>query len=474
MNKLTKNYLLTGGYQILNILIMLVTTPYLTRVLGSQCLGIDSYVLSIVQICQVIGSLGTTIYANREIAYVRGDRDRLAAVFWELFFLRIILGGAVCIIYLFIAFHSSYRVVFLIQMITLVSYYLDISWLYIGTEDVGPVTLSSAFARIGATCLILLFVRDTKDLYLYVVIYAVSQAVISALLLYGGRRRVGKCPLALLKIRRHLKPVLALFLPQAASSLYVIFDKTMLGLLASEVSRTSIYDKAEMIVKAPTVLAVALTTVLMPRIANCHALGKKDEIRSLVRHSLELIFLLFVPISVGMAIVANIFIPVYLGAGYVDSVRVVHILAPIILAIGLSNVSGAQFLIGCNETKYLGISYLASALFNIAGNYFLIPRFNEVGASITTLCAEWMVVLIQFAAMRSILGHIGVIGIAVKKLLAAAIMSAAIIPIGRIGNTLPVMFLQILAGGTVYFLALLIMRDSSISLALDMLRRKKV
>ncbi|MDO5131385.1 MAG: flippase [Eubacteriales bacterium] len=476
MNKLAKNYLYTGGYQILNILIMLVTTPYLTRVLGSSCLGIDTYVLSIVQICEVMGSLGITIYGNREIAYVRGNRRQLNRVFWELFFLRMILGAGVCGIYLLIALRSRYRVVFLIQMITLVSYYLDISWLYIGLEDVKSVTLCSAFARIGAAALILTLVRGPEHLYLYVALSAASQALITVLLLAGCRSRISLNPFGAsgrnsgIRIRRHLRPVIALFLPQAASSLYVIFDKTMLGLLASDVSRTSIYDKAEMIVKAPVVLAAALTTVLMPRIANYHANGMKDDIRNLVRRSLEVMFLLFAPVSAGMAIVARIFIPFYLGAGYTDSVRVVWILSPVILAIALSNVSGAQFLIGCNETGYLAASYLTSAVFNIVGNYFLIPRLDETGASITTLSAEWIVVAIQFLAMRKILGRIGILRIAYKKILAAALMCAVLIPLGKIGATLPVMFLQIVVGAAVYFLALALMRDNSLAYGIRMLR----
>ena len=473
MNKLAKNYLLTSGYQILNVMIMLVTTPYLTRVLGSGRLGIDTYVLSVVQICEVLGSLGTTIYANREIAYVRGDRKRLSCVFWELLLLRVLLGTAVTGIFLFIAFHSRYRIVFLIQAVAVVSYYLDTSWLYIGLEDVAPVTLYSAVMRTCATALIFLTVRGPGHLYLYVAISVISQALITAFLLLGCRGRIDRCDLREIDIRRHLRPVFALFLPQAASSLYVIFDKTMLGLLASDVSRASIYDKPEMIIKAPVILATALTTVLMPRIAHYHAIGRKDEIRALVRHSLELMTLLFIPISVGMAIVAPIFIPAYLGPGYMDSIRVMRILSPVILAIGLSNVSGAQFLIGCNETKYLTASYFTSAVLNIAGNYLLIPRLDEVGASITTLTAEWMVVFIQFAAMRRILGRIGILRIACKKAIAAGLMCAVILPLGRIGQTLPVMLLQIAAGVVVYFTALLLMKDRGLQEGLQMIRDRR-
>ena len=471
MNKLSKNYLMTGGYQLLTILIMLIITPYLTRTLGSESLGIDAYVLSIVQICQIMGSLGSTVYANREIAYVREDRNRPTCVFWELFLLRILLGSLVTVIYLVIAFHSAYKAVFLIQLITLLSYYLDVSWLYIGTEDIAPLTLCSAAVRLCTTPLIFLFVKEPAHLNLYVAIYAVTLALICGILLAGARKRVGRLPFGQLNLGRHLRPVIALFLPQAASSLYVMFDKTMLGLLASDFSRVSIYEKPELIVKAPTVLAMALTTVTMPRIAFCHARRRREDIKKLVRNSLELVFLLFIPISAGAAIVAPIFIPAYLGPAYTDSIRVVWILAPIILAIAMTNVSGSQFLTGCNETRYLAVSYMMSALFNIAGNFILIPRLDEIGASITTLCAEWMVVVIQFRAMYRILGRIGIVDIAYKKVIAGAVMAAAIFPLPELlGRTLPVMLLQIIAGAGIYFIALVVMRDSGLFDRLNMLR----
>ena len=454
----------------LGILITFVTTPYLTRVLGKGCLGIDSYVLSVVQICQVMGSLGTTIYGNREIAYVRKNPEKLTDTFWELFFLRLSLGAIVGAIYLFIAFNSSYRIVFLIQTITLVSYYLDISWLYIGMEDVRPVTLYSAFAKITATAAVFMLIKKPEDLYLYVVIIALSQAVITILLFTGARGRIGRCSFGRVRIRRHLKPVLALFLPQAASSLYVLFDKTMIGLLASDVSRTSIYDKAEMIVKAPVVFATAMTTVMMPRIAHYYAENRNEDIKALVTQTIDLMLLLFVPISAGMAIVARVFIPIYLGPAYMDSVQVVWIMSSIILAIGLSNVSGAQFLIGCNETRYLAASYFTSAVFNITGNIFLIPLLDEKGASITTCVAEWMVVLIQFWAMHKMLGSIGIFSLAAKKVFAAAAMSAAIIPLYHFGTGVGVMLMQILVGAAVYFVLLLFMRDSGFVGALDMIK----
>ena len=461
MKKLSKNYLYTSLYQLLLIIIPLITTPFLTRTLGRTSLGIDGFVLSVVTLCEVIGSLGTTIYANREIAYVRNDQKKLSRTFWEIFFLRLTLCAIVICVFLFVAFHSAYRTAFLIQTITVVAYFFDISWLFVGTEDVRPITICNGIVKTCTTACIFIFIRKPEDLYLYICITAIGQALVVIFLFIRGRRKISWCSWSQLRIMRHLMPVIALFLPQAASSLYVMFDKTMLGLLASDISRISLYDKAEVIVKAPTVFAAALTTVLMPRMANEFKNGRMGSVKDIVRHAIELMLLFSVPIAVGLAIIAPIFVPRYLGKDFIDSVRVVWILAPIIVAIALSNVSGAQFLIACNETKALGISYASSAAFNIIGNYLLIPKLNEIGASLTTLIAEFIVVVIQFIVMYKRLGSLEITNAVIKKLIAVICMAIPLLLIGMLGNYIWVGLLQIAAGALIYFSVLWVLHDST-------------
>ena len=63
--------------------------------------------------------------------------------------------------------------------------------------------------------------------------------------------------------------------------------------------------------------------------------------------------------------------------------------------------------------------------------------------------------------------------IAYKKAIAALLMCAVIVPLGRIGQTIPVMLLQIAAGAAVYFAALLLMKDRGLQEGLQMIRDKR-
>ena len=77
MNKIAKNYLLELAYEILTIVIPLVTAPYLTRTLHADNYGIYSYVNSVVSIICTVTLLGIYTYGNRQIAYHRDNPDEI-------------------------------------------------------------------------------------------------------------------------------------------------------------------------------------------------------------------------------------------------------------------------------------------------------------------------------------------------------------------------------------------------------------
>ena len=54
------NYIYNLAYQIFIIILPIITTPYVSRVLGADGIGIYSYTLSIVTYFTLIGALGVT------------------------------------------------------------------------------------------------------------------------------------------------------------------------------------------------------------------------------------------------------------------------------------------------------------------------------------------------------------------------------------------------------------------------------
>ena len=88
-------------YQIFNIILPLVTAPYITRVIGATNIGIYSYSQAFANYFYLFAMLGVNNYGNRSIAMVRDDPKKLNQTFWEIFSFQFLIGAIVSLIYIF-------------------------------------------------------------------------------------------------------------------------------------------------------------------------------------------------------------------------------------------------------------------------------------------------------------------------------------------------------------------------------------
>ena len=105
---IAKNYLYNLTYQILTLILPLITTPYVSRVLGAEGIGIYSYTYSIVSYFILFGGLGIALYGKREIAYVQEKKEERKRIFYELVFFRAItlVIGIASLLYIFCEFRT--------------------------------------------------------------------------------------------------------------------------------------------------------------------------------------------------------------------------------------------------------------------------------------------------------------------------------------------------------------------------------
>ena len=134
--KVIKNYLYNAGYNILALILPLITGPYIGRVLKPEGVGINSYTNSLIQWFILIAGIGISYYGNREIAYVREDKKKMTQTFWEIQILKVIMTVVAFFLFaLFIQFYRKYYWYMILQSLNIVAAAIDISWLYMGIED---------------------------------------------------------------------------------------------------------------------------------------------------------------------------------------------------------------------------------------------------------------------------------------------------------------------------------------------------
>lgn len=459
--KIITNYIYSSCYQIILIIVPFITAPYLARTLLPEAIGINSYVSAVVQVFSLLGLLGLNNYSIREVAYARDNKEKLSKVFSELIALRFILLLITSIIYFIYAMMSEYKVYFLIQYIAVFSTFFDVSWLYIGLEEFKITVTRSFIVKMLSVLSIFIFIKSPDDLGLFMIISTIYSIVGNFALFFGVKKRVGKLKFKNLCIKRHIKPILKLFLPYAASLVYLQMDKLMIKGLSPNVSMVGFYDQAERIVKIPLALITALSNVMLPRVSNEFINKNSEQIKKYINMSIVFSLLLSIPLMLGVFSISYTMIPWFLGKDYLKVIPIMMTLSPIVVFISLSSVTGTQYLTSVNDTKTLTKSYIFGAIVNLIVNFTLIPILGGIGAAIGTVFAEATVFFVQFIFIKNVLNKKENFKVAIKYLLCGLFMTIICTLIGlNMKPTVIATLLQIIFGVISYFSILLITKDA--------------
>lgn len=460
MGRILKNFIFNSCSQLLSIIIPLITAPYLSRVLGAENIGIESYINAISQMFYTIGMLGLTNYATREIAYVRDSKHDRSKVFWEMLLDRIIVFGGSLIVFLIVGYFNQYRSLFVIQIVWLLAMFFDVSWFFIGMEMFGLTVFRNFVVRMLTIVSIFAFIKDRDDFVLYLILCAVFQLVGTLSIIPQLKPYIEKISLKELNWKKHFIPSIKVFLPQFASVLYLQVDKVMIEAICKDAKEVAYYSQAEKLIKAPIALITAVSSVMMPRIANEFSKNNLEKIKGYLGITLRGLMLMAWPVAFGMAAIAEKMIPWYLGADFEPTIYAMIILAPIIIAIAASSLSANQYFLATNQTKIMTISYTTSAVLNLVINALLIPDYGFIGAAIGTIAAEYTVFVMQYFVMNKQVRIIREMISCLKYALYSGIMFIVVYLIGKSrAATITTTLIQICAGVAVYGVCLLITKD---------------
>lgn len=461
---ITKNYLYNLIYQILLIVIPIITTPYVSRVLGADGVGKYSFSNSIVSYFVIFASLGFIYYAQREIAKYQDNKKKQSEIFWEIITVRSVSVLTALIVYFTVivlgVFKEEYTLLMIILSINILAVAFDISFLFAGNEDFSKTVLTNTVVRILNVISIFVFVKDRNDLWKYVLITVLTVLTANASLAVYAKNYLCKIEIKSLRPIRHIKPAVILFLPTIAISVYTYLDKTMIGVITGSEFENGFYEQAEKIVKIVMTVVTSLGTVMIPR--NANAFERKDikAIRQNIYRSVRFVLFLGIPMMIGLIAVSDNIVPWFLGDGYYKSANIMKILSVLILAIGLSNVFGLQYLIPAGEDKKFTISVTCGAITNFLLNLVLIRLFKSYGAAIATIVAEIAVAVIMFCFIRKNISLREILKSSIKYLISGIIMFVPCFMLGRILEPSIInTFIIVFTGVVVYLICLILLRD---------------
>lgn len=476
MNKVVKNYLYNLSYQILVLIVPLITTPYVSRVLGAKGVGTFSYTNSIVQYFILFGCIGLNLYGQREIAYVQHEKEKSDKVFWELVILRIItVSISLFAFYFTLASHGKYSSIFFIMCLDILASMIDISWFFQGIEDFKKIVVRNFIIKIVGVVLIFLFVKSSDDLLLYVICHSATLFLGNLSMWAYIPKLVGKVKVRELEIKKHIRPTIVLFLPQIATSVYTVLDKTMIGFLTGVEEEVAYYEQGQKIVKIVMALVTSLGTVMMPRVANLFKQNEMEKVKNYLSKSFRFVFFLSFPMTFGLMAVSCNIVPWFFGSGYDKVIPNMMVISPILVMISLSNIIGMQYLLAIGRHRDFTISLVAGCVINFSFNLLLIPFFLSIGAAVATVIAETSVTGVQVFFTRKDFKFGEIISSNKHYIISSLIM---FVPTYLLAKYLPASiintFICVAVGCLIYVGLLFVLKDKTLFEAVEKIKGKLV
>ena len=395
---LTINIASLGALQVSNFAVILITLPYLTRVLGVSAWGEIIFVQLVVNYSIWFVNWGFYHGATRRVAASRKDSINLNIIFSTVWSAQWLLTGLILTIILLAVYIFSSEItnpeLYIIASGLLIGNLFMPLWFLNGMEFIKESAIIQLLIKVIALPFIFLLVNNSEDAIIYLWIETIASITVGIISLFWMRRTfdISFSFPALIQIRAVIKADFQLFLNTFWASLNTSLIPAALGIFGGDFA-LGLYNIADRAKGAAITILHPISHALFPRM--CYLFSTDaSETKKILNLSARVLFSLSFIMSMVLYIFAEEIIMVLGGAEFMGSVLVLEILAFSALLSTISGFIVNQILIPSNAYYGYTVTVFSSLVFSALMITPMVSNFGASGASITTLLTELLAVTI--------------------------------------------------------------------------------
>lgn len=391
-------------FAILNTLFTLVypliTYPYVARVLMPEGLGQYTFVMALVEYFALVAGLGIPLYGTRTVASTLQNKDDLRKQSSSIFFINLLSTLVVALLYIGFMFFDKKAMenptLYMILGLHIFSVALGVEWYFQGRAQFKYIAIRNGITKTVCIILIFIFVKSKDDIVTYAIIMIGSILAYSFLNFLIFAKEV-KPTFKLIEIKKHLSPILFVFLIYLASKINTNLDTVMLNYLLGEEGNYAVgqYTAAVKVINIVVDLLVAVNAVLLPNISLMLASGKYEEAYSMLKKAFSMLTFFALPCVPGLIFVAKETILILSGEAYMSAIPIMMLMSINVVITALTNFFGVQVLYANNKEIVATVAIAIGAIINFTINYLLIPIYGLFGASIATIISNLFILIIE-------------------------------------------------------------------------------
>jgi O-antigen/teichoic acid export membrane protein len=371
----------------------LITFPYLARTLGPEHIGSLNFAESIAKYFVMLAALGIPIYGIREIAKVQNELKARTKIFAEIFTINLICTLGLSFLFLaavfFIPQLNKEKVLFYWTIAYFLFQVFYLEWFFNGMNQFKFIAIRQFVIRFFFIIFVFILIKSQLD-YVNYMKMQFGLSVLIAIINFNNLSKhisLNKEAFSNLDLRKHIKPLLYIFLTIFSISIYFSLDTILLGFLANNES-VGYYSTALKLNKLIIAVFGAVTVAIFPSLINLYHSQQIEKFRELIRQVFFVLVSLSIPAIVIFISCAKEIVHVLFSQNFDRSILPLQITAPLILIVSLSSIFGFQVLSALAKDRQILYSAIIGMSVSVVLSILLVPSLMEVGEAITILVTE--------------------------------------------------------------------------------------
>ena len=358
----------------LNVILPLITLPYILRIVGPANYGVYSFVYVTIQYVLIVSSYGFDFSATKQISQHRNDEVEVNKIFNAVIITKLILslfGILILLTFspLFIRSKDNYLLLLYGVGIVFGDIFIPV-WLFQGLEKMRYLTLVNVISKLFFTLLIFIVVKKGSD-YKYILLlnslgYIIAGIFSTFIVIKAFHIRFMR-PVKK-DVIFQLKDGLAVFGSTLGMNFYRNSNVFILRFFVND-SMVGIYAAAEKVIKAIQGIASPMVQALFPHFGfRFKTMSEKDNVSTLFRVT-KLFSVLLLIIALSTFLFSPYIIRFFGGKEFIESIPLVKIMSLVIFFGGINYLLGIVGLINLNKQTAF---FITVTLSGIVSMFFLV------------------------------------------------------------------------------------------------------
>ncbi|MFE3872327.1 flippase [Flavobacterium sp. ZS1P70] len=394
---LVSNFVYLAILQGLNLILPLLTFPYLVRVLGIESFGLLSFSFALITYFQIITDFGFNSIATRDISVAIHDKKMQQDIFNGVMSAKLFLLGLCFVLMSIIVFSfellRNHWEIYFFSFGSVLGQAIFPVWFFQGMQKMRYITYLNLFTKIIFTIAIFIFVKEEQDYFLVPVFNALGFITAGIISFYFVRKHFDlKLQIqSFQKIKSQLIKGKYVFLSELKISIFTNTNLLILGIFVGN-QAVGYFASAEKLARAIGNFQTPISNTLFPFLAIEMISNKTKTIENINKITIFGAIFFSIIALLGFFFAKEIILLVY-GQVMYPAIILFKILIIIPLASFLDTMFGKQILLNLGKDNLYFRVILWATVLNISINLGLTYFYKELGTAAALAITQIFIVL---------------------------------------------------------------------------------